>query len=165
MERTLAERGKKAELSVLAEAQPGAGATSFTRQQSPLGLGHAVWCARDIVGNEPFAVLLPDMLIKGAEKLPRADGRRATRDLGDGANIIAVEEVPEDQTHMYGIVGVGKPKGKSVRDHRDGREAAARNGAIEPDHHRPLHPAAGNLRHSGEPAEAARVAKSSSPTR
>src|SRR5262245_37595508 len=61
LERTLAERGnKKAELATLAEAQPGAGTTSFTRQQAPLGLGHAVWCARDIIGNEPFVVLLPD---------------------------------------------------------------------------------------------------------
>ena len=113
MERTLAERGKKAELSILAEAQPGAGATSFTRQQSPLGLGHAVWCARDLVGNEPFAVLLPDMLIKGAQSC-LAQMVDARRDLGDDANIIATEEVPEDQTHMYGIVGLGKPKGKTV---------------------------------------------------
>ena len=113
MERTLAERGKKAELSILAEAQPGAGATSFTRQQSPLGLGHAVWCARDIVGDEPFAVLLPDMLIKGAKSC-LAQMVDARRDLGDDANIIATEEVPEDQTHMYGIVGLGKPKGKTV---------------------------------------------------
>jgi UTP--glucose-1-phosphate uridylyltransferase len=113
MERTLAERGKNAELSILAEAQPAAGATSFTRQQAPLGLGHAVWCARDIVGDEPFAVLLPDMLIKG-QKSCLAQMVDALRDLGDGANIIATEEVPEDQTHMYGIVGLGKPKGKAV---------------------------------------------------
>src|SRR6266568_1217827 len=63
LQRTLEERGnKQAELSVLSEAQPAAGATSFTRQQAPLGLGHAVWCARELVGREPFAVILPDML-------------------------------------------------------------------------------------------------------
>jgi UTP--glucose-1-phosphate uridylyltransferase len=113
LQRTLEERGnKKAELSVLAEAQPAAGATSFTRQQAPLGLGHAVWCARDIVGNEPFAVLLPDMLIKG-EKSCLAQMVDAYRDLDANANLLAVEEVPQDQTHMYGIVGIGKQKGKA----------------------------------------------------
>src|SRR5882672_899844 len=113
LQRTLEERGnKKAELSVLAEAQPAAGATSFTRQQAPLGLGHAVWCARDIVGDEPFAVLLPDMLLKGAKSC-LAQMVDAYKDLGANANLLAVEEVPEDQTHMYGIVGIGKQKGKS----------------------------------------------------
>src|SRR5215510_12309647 len=62
LEETLRSRGKKMELELLARDLPGAGNTSFTRQQEPLGLGHAVWCARDIVGNEPFALLLPDML-------------------------------------------------------------------------------------------------------
>jgi len=112
LERTLAERNKEAELAILAEAQPPAGATSFTRQQAPLGLGHAVWCARDLVGDEPFAVLLPDMLIKGARGC-LAQMMDAYRELGANANIIAVEEVPEDQTHMYGIVGMGKQKGAS----------------------------------------------------
>jgi UTP--glucose-1-phosphate uridylyltransferase len=113
LQRTLEERGnKQAELSVLSEAQPAAGATSFTRQQAPLGLGHAVWCARDIVGDEPFAVLLPDMLIKG-EKSCLAQMVDAYGDLGANANLLAVEEVPHDQTHMYGIVGIGKQKGKA----------------------------------------------------
>src|SRR5690606_36875449 len=61
LERTLAERGKTKELEQLARELPAAGSTSFTRQQAPLGLGHAVWCAREIVGDEPFALLLPDM--------------------------------------------------------------------------------------------------------
>jgi UTP--glucose-1-phosphate uridylyltransferase len=112
LERTLSERGKKAELSILAEAQPPAGATSFTRQQEPLGLGHAVWCARDLVGDEPFAVVLPDMLIKGKRGC-LAQMADAYRELGANANVIAVEEVPQDQTHMYGIVGIGKQKGAS----------------------------------------------------
>ena len=59
LEQTLAARGKTAELDALNADLPGAGCTSFTRQQEPLGLGHAVWCARDIIGDEPFAVLLP----------------------------------------------------------------------------------------------------------
>jgi len=112
LERTLSERGKTAELSILAEAQPPAGATSFTRQQSPLGLGHAVWCARDLVGDEPFAVVLPDMLIKGKRGC-LAQMADAYRELGANANVIAVEEVPQDQTHMYGIVGMGKQNGAS----------------------------------------------------
>src|SRR5580765_6953922 len=63
LDATLKERDKRTELGQLADALPGAGQTSFTRQQAPLGLGHAVWCARDIVGHEPFAVVLPDELV------------------------------------------------------------------------------------------------------
>src|SRR4051812_315350 len=112
LERTLAARGKKAELSVLAQAQPAAGATSFTRQQTPLGLGHAVWCARELVGREPFAVILPDMLVL-ARRGCLAQMIEAHRDISENANLIAVEQVPADQTHMYGVVGVGEPKGKA----------------------------------------------------
>src|SRR5688500_4708602 len=63
LEDTLRRRGKSAELDLLETDLPGAGQMSFTRQQQPLGLGHAVWCARALVGHEPFALLLPDMLI------------------------------------------------------------------------------------------------------
>jgi UTP--glucose-1-phosphate uridylyltransferase len=113
LERTLEARGnKKAELASLAQAQPGAGATSFTRQQEPLGLGHAVWCAREIVGNEPFAVILPDMLVL-SKKGCLAQMMDAYRELGDSASVIAVEEVPMDQTHQYGVVGMGQQKGKA----------------------------------------------------
>ena len=105
---TLMARGKTKELEALLADTPAAGATSFTRQQAPLGLGHAVWCARDIVGDEPFAVLLPDMIT-----LPGARGGRCLKQCIDahnahGGNIIAVEEVPASDTHMYGIVSVGK---------------------------------------------------------
>ena len=112
LEVTLIERGKKAELELLSEALPEAGTVSFTRQQSPLGLGHAVWCAREIVGHEPFALLLPDVLVQH----PRgclAQMMDATADLDPKANIIAVEEVPKERVHMYGVVGVGAPKGKA----------------------------------------------------
>src|SRR5712675_594213 len=110
LEQTLAARGKKTELSVLAQAQPVAGATSFTRQQTPLGLGHAVWCARELVGREPFALLLPDVLVKH-ERGCLAQMIDAARSLDDKTNIIAVEEVPQERTHMYGVVGVGKKHG------------------------------------------------------
>ena len=112
LEVTLIERGKKNELKLLETDLPDAGGTSFTRQQSPLGLGHAVWCARELVGDEPFAVILPDVLVKN----PRgclAQMIDAAKDLDASANIVAVEEVPMDRIHMYGVVGVGKPKGKA----------------------------------------------------
>ena len=112
LELTLVERGKKAEIALLSQDLPEPGTTSFTRQQSPLGLGHAVWCARELVGNEPFALLLPDVLVKH----PRgclAQMIDAAATLDSNANIIAVEEVPADKVHMYGVVGVGAPKGKA----------------------------------------------------
>jgi UTP--glucose-1-phosphate uridylyltransferase len=112
LDRTLAERGKTKELEALARELPAAGETSFTRQQAPLGLGHAVWCARDIVGDEPFALLLPDMLHHGerpclAEMIEAYDRH--------GGNHIAVSPVPEDQTHQYGIVGVEDRSAKVSR--------------------------------------------------
>lgn len=103
LERTLAERGKQKELDLLMSALPAAGQTSFTRQQAPLGLGHAVWCAREIVGNEPFALLLPDML-HHAPKPCLTQMMEAYAE--HGGNHIAVAPVPDDQTHLYGIVGV-----------------------------------------------------------
>ncbi len=112
LELTLTERGKKAELKLLEENLPEAGTVSFTRQQSPLGLGHAVWCARELVGREPFALLLPDVLVQH----PRgclAQMIDAARGLDGNANIIAVEEVPKDRVQMYGVVGVGPAKGKA----------------------------------------------------
>ena len=115
LEDTLQKRGKVKELEALLADTPMAGATSFTRQQAPLGLGHAVWCARDIVGDEPFAVMLPDMIT-----LP---GARGTRCLAQciaaheehGGNIIAVEEVPASDTHMYGVVSVGDDHGHTFQ--------------------------------------------------
>ncbi|GGC63878.1 UTP--glucose-1-phosphate uridylyltransferase GalU [Chelatococcus reniformis] len=103
LEHTLADRGKTKELEALLRDLPGAGQTSFTRQQAPLGLGHAVWCAREIVGDEPFALLLPDMLHLGAR--PCLADMRAAYDR-HGGNLVAVYEVPQDQTHQYGIVGI-----------------------------------------------------------
>ena len=113
LEVTLKERNKKSELKLLAEDTPGAGTTSFTRQQSPLGLGHAVWCARDIVGDEPFAVLLPDVLVQNNPGC-LAQMVDAYKKQKGKANIIAVEEVPMDRVQMYGIVGVGKGSGNSM---------------------------------------------------
>jgi len=112
LERTLQERNKVKELEQLDRDTPKAGTTSFTRQQLPLGLGHAVWCARDLIGDEPFALLLPDML-----HMPR-NGSGCLASMVEaydetGGNVIAVYEVPDDQTHQYGIVGTGDVHGKA----------------------------------------------------
>lgn len=112
LEFTLTERNRRAELDLLVRDLPGAGQTSFTRQQQPLGLGHAVWCAREIVGDEPFALLLPDVLVQ-AKRSCLTQMLDAYQHLPDNANIIAVEEVPADRIHMYGVVGVGKSQGRA----------------------------------------------------
>ena len=109
---TLRARGKTAELELLERDLPIAGATSFTRQQKPLGLGHAVWCARELVGDEPFAVLLPDVVVRHTPGCLK-QMIEALPDLENGANLIAVEEVPWERVSSYGVVGVGKPKGKA----------------------------------------------------
>ncbi|MEH6949839.1 UTP--glucose-1-phosphate uridylyltransferase GalU [Nitrobacter sp. NHB1] len=110
LDETLKARGKKAEMEVLAQFQPEAGAVSFTRQQAPLGLGHAVWCARDIVGEEPFAVVLPDELVLNTPGCLK-QMMQAAENLEPKSNIVAVEAVPDDMTHNYGICGVGKRSG------------------------------------------------------
>jgi UTP--glucose-1-phosphate uridylyltransferase len=109
LERTLAERGKKNELALLSSDLPQPGQTSFTRQQSPLGLGHAVWCAREIVGDEPFALLLPDMLHHGD---PPCLAEMMAAYAEHGGNHVSVAPVPEEHTHHYGIVGVRDPAAK-----------------------------------------------------
>jgi UTP--glucose-1-phosphate uridylyltransferase len=109
LEETLAARGKKKELEELLRDLPEAGATSFTRQQAPLGLGHAVWCARDIVGDEPFALLLPDMLHYGEKPCLK---EMIEAYAAHGGSHIAVSPVPETETHLYGIVGVKDAKAK-----------------------------------------------------
>lgn len=105
LETTLEVRGKTAALEALQRDLPSAGRTSFTRQQEPLGLGHAVWCAREIVGNEPFALLLPDMLFKSRRGVLKqmVEAYEET-----GGNIIAVEEVPHAEVSSYGVVGRGE---------------------------------------------------------
>jgi UTP--glucose-1-phosphate uridylyltransferase len=112
LEATLSAKKKTAELEALLAELPGAGQTSFTRQQAPRGLGHAVWCARELVGDEPFALLLPDMLHHG---LTPCLGEMIEAHEKTGGNLIAVSPVPDDQTHQYGIVGVEDAKAKVSR--------------------------------------------------
>jgi len=112
LELTLKERNRVADLELLSTDLPEPGTASFTRQQSPLGLGHAVWCARELVGREPFALLLPDVLVQhkpGCLK-QMIDAYNAAE---QNANVIAVEEVPMDRISAYGVVGIGQTKGKT----------------------------------------------------
>jgi UTP--glucose-1-phosphate uridylyltransferase len=111
LEMTLLERQKHAALEFMDQDLPSPGSTSFTRQQEPLGLGHAVWCARELVGREPFALLLPDVLVQH-ERGCLAQMMDAARHLGEPANIVAVEDVASERVDQYGVVGVGETIGK-----------------------------------------------------
>jgi UTP--glucose-1-phosphate uridylyltransferase len=103
LEATLNERGKKNELKQTQDAAIKPGNAIFTRQQRPLGLGHAVWCARDWIGREPFAVLLPDELTIDS---PSCTAQLVAAHGKTGGNVVAVMDVPRDQTKSYGIAAV-----------------------------------------------------------
>ena len=102
LEATLLKRGRATELALLEQDMLSAGQASFTRQQEPLGLGHAIWCARHIVGDEPFAVLLPDMIIKS--KIGCLRQLIDVYQQREGGNVIAVEEAEMENVHKYGVV-------------------------------------------------------------
>ncbi|HEY0926846.1 UTP--glucose-1-phosphate uridylyltransferase GalU [Brevundimonas sp.] len=101
LEAQLAAKGKTDILEMMNAELAQAGEMSFTRQMQPKGLGHAVWCARDIIGDEPFAVILPDVIVDGQ---PGALKQLADVYAEVGGNVIGVEQVPESETHKYGIV-------------------------------------------------------------
>lgn len=101
LQQTLASRGRNEALKILEAALPEPGATSFTRQQAPLGLGHAVWCAREIVGDEPFALLLPDMIMQHEKGCLSSMVELYDR---VGGNVLSTEEVAWEETHKYGII-------------------------------------------------------------
>ena len=107
LEATMRGRGK--DLSILESTRMPAGAITSVRQQQPLGLGHAVWCARDIVGDEPFAVLLPDDLMFGK---PGCLAQMVEAYNKVGGNIVCVENVPHERTASYGIVDPGSSDGR-----------------------------------------------------
>ncbi|WP_173932434.1 UTP--glucose-1-phosphate uridylyltransferase GalU [Chelativorans sp. Marseille-P2723] len=102
---TLSRRGRTEILERLEAMQPEPGQVSYTRQQVPLGLGHAVWCARELVGDEPFALLLPDMIMQSETGCMKQMVELYEQ---TGGNILAVEECDPTETHKYGIVGRGK---------------------------------------------------------
>ncbi len=109
LEAQLKAKGKTEMLERIVSELPRPGEMSFVRQMAPLGLGHAVWCARDIIGDEPFAVLLPDVIVDAEPaclaQLVQAFDRT-------GANIIGVEPVPDSETHRYGVIA---PKSRDGR--------------------------------------------------
>ena len=102
-------RGKGKSLDPLASSRAGFGELVTVRQQQPLGLGHAVWCARHVVGDEPFAVLLPDELMMGR---PNCLAQMMEAYEQVGGNIVAALEVPQDETHQYGVVDPGETNGR-----------------------------------------------------
>ncbi|MBW8734469.1 MAG: UTP--glucose-1-phosphate uridylyltransferase GalU [Asticcacaulis sp.] len=109
LEAQLRAKNKTAILDELLAELPKAGEMSFVRQMQPHGLGHAVWCARDVVGDEPFAVILPDMVMDA-----EVSALKQAIDAYDkvGGNIIVVEPVPMDQTHQYGVVALETQTGR-----------------------------------------------------
>ena len=111
LEVTLDEKRKGSALSKLEHTTLKPGCASFVRQQSPLGLGHAIWCARDIIGHEPFAVLLPDMIVQSetgclAQMLKGYEGL--------GGNMLAVDAVPESEVSKYGVIAPAKRDGRLI---------------------------------------------------
>jgi len=104
LEATMRDKGKS--LNALDASRGRIGEIVTVRQQQPLGLGHAVWCARDIVGDEPFAVLLPDDLMMPGALKPMVEAWEKV-----GGNLVATEEVPADKTGSYGIITPGETSG------------------------------------------------------
>jgi UTP--glucose-1-phosphate uridylyltransferase len=112
LRRTLEAKGKKHALELLATTDIDSGQLLFTRQREPLGLGHAVWCARHLVGNEPFAILLADDVVL-AEKPCLRQMIDAYNEVG--GNMVAVTDVPRDQTNRYGILDVESDDGRLAK--------------------------------------------------
>jgi UTP--glucose-1-phosphate uridylyltransferase len=112
LEALLSQRDKTTELNSLLEMLPPTGSVGFVRQQNPLGLGHAVWCARHFVGDEPFAVLLPDDLMVG--KPGALSQMIASYNQVGGGIIVAAEEKPKDEIKRYGVVSPGAVQGNAT---------------------------------------------------
>jgi UTP--glucose-1-phosphate uridylyltransferase len=112
LHQSLSERGRTAEIKSISDPVLPAGRFAYTRQQSPLGLGHAVWCARELVGDEPFAVLLADDLVMS--KTPCL--RQMIEVYSElGGNVVAVMDVPREHTRRYGILDVAGDDGRIAR--------------------------------------------------
>ena len=128
LEATMRERGK--DLAALEPSRGKFGEVVSVRQQEPLGLGHAVWCAREIVGDEPFAVLLPDDLMVPGALRPMVEAWQSV-----GGNLVATEEVPADRTNAYGIITPGRTEGgltevQGLVEKPDPADAPSRLGVI-----------------------------------
>ncbi|MEH6488853.1 UTP--glucose-1-phosphate uridylyltransferase GalU [Hyphomonas oceanitis] len=112
LEESLKKKNKTAILEQVQQTVMPAGTASFVRQQSPLGLGHAIWCARDIIGNEPFAVLLPDVIVKGKPSC-LAQMVKAYDEVG--GNIVAVDPVPMERVSSYGVIAPESRDGRLIK--------------------------------------------------
>lgn len=112
LEDTLKGKGKTAILEEVAQTRPKPGSMSFVRQQAPLGLGHAIWCARDIIGDDPFAILLPDVLVQ-ARTSCLAQMVEVFNETG--GNVIAVDPVPESEVNKYGVIDPIEREGRRIR--------------------------------------------------
>lgn len=108
----LEEKGKKDALKILEVTNIPSGHLYFTRQHQPLGLGHAIWCARQVIGDEPFAILLPDDVV-----LSKTPCLKQMVDVYNevGGNIVAVTEVPREHTNRYGILDVASDDGRLAK--------------------------------------------------
>ena len=111
LQAVLKSRGKDAAVAEITAYLPPAGKIKYVRQTEALGLGHAIWCARDMIGNEPFAILFPDDLVLGVVPCLKqlVDAQAET-----GGNIVAVTDVPRGQTHRYGILDTPNPQDRLV---------------------------------------------------
>ncbi len=112
LKRTLEKRGKTRELGILQTTEIDSGQLLFTRQREPLGLGHAIWCARHLVGDEPFAILLADDVVL-AQKPCLQQMLDAYNQVG--GNMVAVVDVPREQTNRYGILDVETDDGRLAK--------------------------------------------------
>jgi len=121
LEAILRDRGRDGDLEMVQTLAPESGKLSYTRQRLPLGLGHAVWCARQFIGGEPFAVISPDDLVMST---PGCLAQMMKAYLEVGGNVVAVEDVPREHTDRYGILDV---------EHDDGRLAKAKGLVEKPD--------------------------------
>lgn len=106
LEKTMSERGK--DLAVLGPTRLGPGNCAYVRQQEPMGLGHAIWCARDIVGDEPFAIFLPDEFMHGS---PGCMKQMVDAYHNIGGNMISVLEIPHEKVSSYGVIAPGESNG------------------------------------------------------
>ena len=149
LEMTLLERQKQKALDVCGTIcrSPARPASPASRSRS--GLGHAVWCARELIGHEPFALLLPDVLVQHergclAQMIDAAREARRARQYRRRRGGAARAHRPIRRRRRR------RAKGQGVLDHQHGGKTAARARAFESDHHRPLHPAAGDSRSAGK---------------
>lgn len=112
LQATLKARGKEAAIAEVTDYLPPPGAIAYVRQREALGLGHAVWCARELVGDEPFAVLSPDDLVLSATPCLK---QLAEAQAALNGNVVAVMDVPRDQTNRYGILDTPDPESRTPR--------------------------------------------------